>query len=331
MTHEDNQITQLLREVVPQPPGGIDYDEVVRKGRRQRAMTRAAIVAAVAGCVLAAAAGVPALVESARDADQQTLVSSPPTPQVARFHGITYAVPAGWQLVEGTPAGSSLPENRTVAVGDTDLPRASISQRLQQTVQIRSLYSAADRSSDFYLPAQDAGKVSRNGQPGWLEITTYEHGKLATLTLPWLNAIIVATAPDEQAARALVNAAELPSATTQPEIPAITSGQGLELRNVMDPQGKGNGRLTDQAKIRGILAELSSLAPLAKQPAECGEARWLDTYVLVVRDANGSGRDWSYLIRGDVCRQVNGPEGSRAGLSEALWTRLSQAFELGES
>src|SRR5262245_61757620 len=319
MTQEDSRLTQFLRDVVPQPPGGIDYDQVVREGRRRRAVTRVGITAAVAGCVLAALAGVPALVDSARNQDQQVLVSSPPAPQVATFHGISYRVPTDWRLVAGTPAGTSLPFDKTVAVGDSTLRPATPSARLQQTVQIRSMYPAQDRSDGFFVPALDAEKVTRNGRPGWLEITAYEGGRMATLSLPSLNAVVITTAPDEQTARALVNTAELPSATSGPELPAISSGRELELRNVMDPQGKGNGSLTDQAKIRGILAELDSLGA-AEHSAGCGEARWTDTYVLVVRDANGTGRNWPYLIRGAACQQVNGPDGGRAQLSEALWT-----------
>jgi hypothetical protein len=322
MTNEANRVAQLLRDAVPDPPAGIDYEQVVKAGRRRQVATRGAVALAVAGCVLAAAFGVPALLGETRQREQQVL-TAPPVPE---FHGLRYPVPNGWQVAEGTPDGSSLPADRTVAVGDSRLPGdAKVTEPLQRTVQLRSFYGDGARSDDFYASASGVYKV-RNGQPSWTDSFGYEGGRMVTVVYPWLNAVVAATAPNERTARALADAVQVPAPTEA--WPAISSASRLELLSWLDVEGKGPRTVTDQKQIRSILAALGSLRPLEDQPADCRKLNSMATYVLTVRDADGGG-DRAYLIRtGDLCLQVNGPEGGAAELSPTLLDELARAFDL---
>lgn len=324
MTREEDRVTQLLRDVVPQPPSPVDYEQVVRSGRRRQAATRGGIAFAVVGCVLAAAVGVPALLDAARQQEQQ-VVTAPPVPD---YHGLRYPVPNGWQLVEGTPDSSSLPADKTVAFGDSTGPRVSIAEPLQRTVQIRSLYGDEARSQHFYMPTGTAVYKVRNGQPSWTDSIGYEGGELVTVAYPWLNAVVAASAPNERTARALADAVQVPAPTL--DWPVISSASRLELRLWVDPLGEGSRTTTDQEQIRDILAAINSSRPVKDEPAECRELKSKSTYVLTVRDADGSG-DRAYLIRmTDLCRQVNGPEGGVAELSPTLMSELVKAFDLGD-
>jgi hypothetical protein len=110
--------------------------------------------------------------------------------------------------------------------------------------------------------------------------------------------------------------------------PRISSASRLELRLFQDPLGEGSTTVTDQEQIRDILAALDSLRPLTDLQAGCRKLNSMGTYVLTVRDEGGSG-DRAYLIRmGDLCLQVNGPEGGAAELSPTLLDELAQAFDL---
>lgn len=323
LSNEANQVAQLLRAAVPDPPSGIDYEQVVKIGRRRRAASRGAAALVVAGCVLATAAGAPALVDVARQQEQQVLTA----PQVPEYHGLRYPVPNGWQLAEGTPDGSSLPADLTVAVGDSPLPPAKLTEPLQRTVQIRSFYGDQARSQDYYVPTSEAVYEVRNGQPTWTEATNYEGGKQVMVVYPWLNAVVATTAPNERAARALADAVQVPAPTR--DWPAISAASRLELRLWLDPLGEGSQQLTDQEQIRDILAAINSSRPVEEQRGGCRTINSMGTYVLTARDADGGG-DRAYLIRtGDLCLQVNGPDGGAAELSPTLLRELVKAFDLG--
>jgi hypothetical protein len=252
-------------------------------------------------------------------------VLASPSPALVEFHRLTYPVPDGWHLLEETPQEWP-PPDRTVAVGDSALERKPVHGQLPQTVRMRALYGE-DQTGLYSPPGPGARYEVRNGQPTWLTINGLNNGWMVQLTLPWLNAVVVTTAPDEHTARSLVERIVIPQ--PQPTWPAISFASQLDLVDWTGEGEQGTRTVRDQEQIRRILTQLSDLPPVTEPTAECTQPTWAKTYVLTVKAANG-GPDQPFLIRHDACRQINGPTGRAATLTDELWRDVQDAFEVGD-
>jgi hypothetical protein len=237
-------------------------------------------------------------------------------PQVA-FQGIAYAVPEGWTRDK---PGCGLADH-TVVTGVRGGSCPGWAGRIVPTtaVQLTAVYGPG------FALSWPGRPTSWRGQPAWLSRDSAHgdsaHGMWAVqLTLPLLNASVLAQSGELATAQALLNNVAI-RASGRFEVP--TKAASVFVSSMAGRDGDGlqrNTTITDQAEIRRFLADLRSLRPITHRA--CSGSWWPRTALLTFRGPNGSR---TYAARFDRCGQVFSGTGASAASSNRLLIDIRRA------
>jgi len=164
-------------------------------------------------------------------------------------------------------------------------------------------------------PAWAGQRVLWQGQPAWLSQETTRSRATATLTLPWLNAVVIAQSGDQATARALLDriaarpgvGLEVPQAAARVFIQSFTGHDGDHQRR--------NATVTKQSDVQRLLADLRSLPTTTSARAACDGTWDPATATLTVRGPRG---ERTYAARFGRCHQVMAGTGVAASTDGRL-------------
>ena len=196
--------------------------------------------------------------------------------------GITFALPKGWRVARPV---CGQPDDHTVTIGFTSAScPGTLPQPPTTAVVLDTLYGPQ------LGPAWAGQRVLWQGQPAWLSLETTRSRATATLTLPWLNAVVIAQSGDQATARAVLDriaarpgvGLEVPQAAVSVFIQSFTGHDGDHQRR--------NATVTKQGDVQRLLADLRSLPTTTSAQAACDGTWDPAAATLTVRGPRGNAR-----------------------------------------
>jgi hypothetical protein len=311
VTRAEERLRDLLQHVAPDPVD-VSFEGVARRVRRRRRVALTAVLTTVVALFAGVALSVAAL--RGGDGQPQSIITSPqpttsaPEQRSVAFHGIAYLMPAGWQL---TKAHCGLPDHAVTEGVWTGSCPADVSELPAPTGV--TLTAVFDRRGVSSWPGT---RTLWQGQPAWLAHHTAHGVATATLTLPWLNAVVTAYAPIASRAQALLNRVSVHPAAG---LSAPSTASSVFIQSLAGRDGDGQNRsttVTSTSQVDELLADLQSLNPNVPAANACNGSWWPDTALLTVRSADGATR--SFAARFGECDQVVAGTGNAAPSSAKL-------------
>jgi hypothetical protein len=311
VTRTEERLRDLLQEVA-RDPVDVSFEAVAARVRRRRRVALTAGLTAVV--VLGAGVAVSVAALRGGDGQPQGIITSPqpttsgPAHRSAVFHGIAYLMPAGWSV---TKAHCGFPDHAVAeGVWTGSCPGGEFGVPTPTGV---TLTAVIDPRGAISWPGT---RTLWQGQPAWLSHHTTHGVAAATLTLPWLNAVVTAYAPNAGRARALLDRVSVHPAAGLSVPPAASS---VFIQSLAGRDGDGQNRsttVTSTTDVHELLADLQSLNPNVPAVSACNGSWWPDTALLTVRGADGATR--TYAARFGGCEQVVAGTGNAAVTSTKL-------------
>jgi hypothetical protein len=181
---------------------------------------------------------------------------------------------------------------------------ASCPAALDAKNPVKSLVVTSVYGSNFAI-GWVGGPINWEGQQAWLTVEPAYSGRMsahATLTLPWLNTQVSASAADEVAARALLDNVHVHPATSL-EVPTSADTVTINWFNHLPPAKHAN-----QDFIKMLLTDLRRL-PIETPSAVCGEVLKSGKPWYITVTFTKSGTDTTFMIPRQGCQQLTSGTG----------------------
>jgi hypothetical protein len=226
-----------------------------------------------------------------------------------RQGGITYAIPPGWTKQLTASCGPQ--PNHTVAGPFTATPMRLCpfepDAQPRTTVRIDPIWTEDGSTGWTGKPADWHDQVA------YLDTTTGQGRTTVTLSLPLLNARVMATSPDPQTARALLERITPHPTPGLLPVPPDAFSIGIVRTNAVRPQSPPVV-VTDRADVAKLLDDLRRSG---KAGADTCLPAWTRTpTVITINRINGPST--SYLTSLDGCPILTAGTGAAASASPAL-------------
>jgi hypothetical protein len=214
------------------------------------------------------------------------------------FEGVVFTLPTGWTLARPR---CGWPANKTVVIDYQNgpvpfCPAMSRPARLPTAVTLTTVYGPQ------YADGWAGRRMTWHGQPAWLAVQTNQGATTVTLTLPWLNATVVAESPSREHAWAMLGHLAV---HLVPGLAVPSHVSSIFIQSLAGRDGDGlmrNATITRSADVRQLLADLRSLPPAASAQAACDGSWWPGTALLTVHPRRGPAR--TYAAQFGSCSQV---------------------------
>jgi hypothetical protein len=255
------------------------------------------------------------------NAGQEELTTLPtptatPSPPVSvdevRQGGLTYAIPPGWKRQLTAFCGPQ-PGN-TVAGSFTPVQRcpARVQGYSGPSVSLGPIWSGDSSEAWFGTP------TTWEGQPAYLYTSTNQHVVSEELFFPLLNARVMVSAADAQAARALLKRVAVHVSAVP--IPKDVVSIRIVRRNVFQPQSQPV-EVTDLGAIAKFVDDLRQSTKKVSQPS-CLSGLTVSPTLLIVRTNDDP--PISYLTSPDRCPVLTAGTGSAVSASAALLADINR-------
>ena len=245
-----------------------------------------------------------------------------PVPLASR--SVTYGhvqvdLPLGWKSGPSRPCQSQ-PE--TVVINGPGLMQvAHCPAALADKNPVKSLIVSSVYGSNF-LFGWTGTPINWEGQQAWLTVEPAPKPHMsahASLTLPWLNTRVSATAADVVTARALLDNVHVNPATTL-EVPTSADSVAVNAVNANPPV-----KYADQNLIKALLIDLTSL-PIESPSAICAKVLKSGMSKYTTLTFTKSGTESTFMIPRDGCQQVTSGTGVAARTNHQFWLDFDSHF-----
>ncbi|GAB3434567.1 hypothetical protein [Flindersiella endophytica] len=321
---DEQRFAQLLRESTPQPPFDISLEAVVRQRDRRRIAARTTIAVTAAAALLAAFAGLPALLQRGtliRVAEATDNLS-------VEYHGATFNAPAGWRLDEEPACG--LPANQSVILGTRSWPTAACPvpapKQAPTWVWFTKIPTGIDMSGldTTYAGKPSPRKIDIDGQPAYLQQQT--RGNLGyVVTLPWLGVRAEISSPSDKTARQLLG--RISAAATEKSLAVPEDADTVVLQSFDDG---GRAKAARQVTVTGrkaaaILEELRGLKIRQESDSHCTPAADPGRVQLTAYGPSLEHR--TYTVRGGNCTETYADTGVAGATTSTLRALIAQQLK----
>lgn len=232
--------------------------------------------------------------------------TSPPPSAAAKqvgFQGVSFTLPSGWRQVR---PGCGI-EDKTVSTG---VWTGSCPVNAGSRATAVSMTAVFGRQFALSWPGH---RITWHGQPAWLARHRDAGMSGVRLTLPLLNASVLAQSPEPARARRLLDNLHVQGSGNF-AVPA--DADGVFIQSLAGHDGDGlqrNRAVTDPADVRMLLSDLRALHPVTERA--CTGSWWPSTALLTF---HGSAGRRTYAARFDSCGQVFSGTGASATSSTRL-------------
>jgi hypothetical protein len=225
------------------------------------------------------------------------------------FQGASFSLPPGWSNAE---PGCGRPSDKTVVVGiwSGSCPGSVGTPRPSSWVRLTAVFGPQ------FVDGFSGEQVEWQGQTAWLSDETSFGVTTLRLSVPRLNVVIEAAAPDAADAHALLDRAR-PRPTDGLGVPLTVPAVFIEGMGGTDGDGlQHNVTVTSSADVTRLLDDLRNAEPVAAGTPACDGSWYRHTALLTVQRNEPAER--TFAVRLDGCGQVVSGTGNAAIVSDHL-------------